>query len=196
MKKEYREAIEGSPVIAAVKNFESLEKSLTCGSRIIFILFGDICNISDIVARIKAAGKLAVVHIDLITGLASKEIAVDFIHLCTDADGIISAKPALVKYATKLSLFTVLRFFVFDSLALSNIEKQLQYVKPDVVEVLPLLMPRILTRICSISHVPVISGGLISEEDDVEAMRSAGASCVSTTSENIWPIQEKNLTYD
>ncbi len=120
----------------------------------------------------------------------------DFIHLCTDADGIISAKPALVKYATKLSLFTVLRFFVIDSLALSNIEKQLQYVKPDVVEVLPLLMPRILTRICSISHVPVISGGLISEEDDVEAMRSAGASCVSTTSENIWPIQEKNLTYD
>ena len=85
---------------------------------------------------------------------------------------------------------------VIDSLALSNIEKQLQYVKPDVVEVLPLLMPRILTRICSISHVPVISGGLISEEDDVEAMRSAGASCVSTTSENIWPIQEKNLTYD
>ena len=141
MKKEYREAIEGSPVIAAVKNFESLEKSLTCGSRIIFILFGDICNISDIVARIKAAGKLAIVHIDLITGLAPKEIAVDFIHQCTDADGIISAKPALVKYATKLSLFTVLRFFVIDSLALSNIEKQLQYVKPDVVEVLPQHFP-------------------------------------------------------
>ncbi len=196
MKKEYREAIEGSPVIAAVKNFESLEKALACESRIIFILFGDICNISDIAAKVKGAGKLAVVHIDLITGLASKEIAVDFIHQCTDADGIISAKPALVKYATKLSLFTVLRFFVIDSLALSNIEKQLQSVKPDVVEVLPLLMPRILTRICSISHVPVISGGLISEKEDVDTMLSAGASCISSTSENIWPIQEKNLTYD
>ncbi len=196
MKKEYREAIEGSPVIAAVKNFESLEKALACESRIIFILFGDICNISDIAAKVKGAGKLAVVHIDLITGLASKEIAVDFIHQCTDADGIISAKPALVKYATKLSLFTVLRFFVIDSLALSNIEKQLQSVKPDVVEVLPLLMPRILTRICSISHVPVISGGLISEKEDVDTMLSAGASCISSTSENIWPIQEKNLAYD
>ncbi len=196
MKKEYREAIEGSPVIAAVKNFESLEKALACESRIIFILFGDICNISDIAAKVKGAGKLAVVHIDLITGLASKEIAVDFIHQCTDADGIISAKPALVKYATKLSLFTVLRFFVIDSLALSNIEKQLQSVKPDVVEVLPLLMPRILTRICSISHVPVISGGLISEKEDVDTMLSAGASCISSTSENIWPIQEKSLSYD
>ena len=66
MKKEYREAIEDSPVIAAVNSFESLEKSLTCESRIIFILFGDICNIPDIVAKIKAAGKLAVVHICLL----------------------------------------------------------------------------------------------------------------------------------
>ncbi|MCI9493877.1 MAG: glycerol-3-phosphate responsive antiterminator [Lachnospiraceae bacterium] len=186
MKKEYREAIEDSPVIAAANSFESLEKSLTCESRIIFILFGDICNIPDIVAKIKAAGKLAVVHIDLITGLAPKEIAVDFIKQRTDADGIISTKPALVKYAAKLSLFTVLRFFVIDSLALSNIEKQLQNVKPDVIEVLPALMPRVLTRICSLVHVPVITGGLIAEKEDVIAMLSAGATCVSSTSETIW----------
>lgn len=186
MKKEYRDALYESPVIAAVNSFESLEKSLSCSGRIIFILFGNICNISEIVAKIKAAGKLAVVHIDLITGLASKEIAVDFIKERTDADGIISTKPALVKYARKLSMFTVLRFFVIDSLAFSNLEKQIQNVKPDVIEVLPALMPRILTHICSISHVPVITGGLISEKEDITSMRSAGASCVSSTSENIW----------
>ena len=95
-------------------------------------------------ARIKQAGKLAVVHLDLITGLAPKEIAVDYIQQRTEADGIISTKPALIKYAAKLSLFTVLRFFVIDSLALSSIEKQLQNVKPDVIEVLPALMPRVL----------------------------------------------------
>lgn len=186
MKKEFREAIEDSPVIAAVNSFESLEKALTCDSRIIFILFGDICNIADIVAKVKASGKLAMVHIDLITGLAPKEIAVDFIQKCTDADGIISTKPALIKYASKLSLFTVLRFFVIDSLAFSNIEKQLQNVKPDVVEVLPALMPRILTRICKMIRVPVITGGLISDKEDVISMLSAGATCVSSTSENIW----------
>lgn len=186
MKKEHRKAIEASPVIAAVNSFESLEKALTCNSCIIFILFGDICNISDIVSKIKTAGKLAVVHIDLITGLASKEIAVDFIKERTDADGIISAKPALVKYARKLSLFTVLRFFVIDSLAFSNIEKQIQSVKPDVIEVLPALMPRILTRISGISHIPIITGGLISEKEDIISMISAGASCVSSTNEKIW----------
>lgn len=186
MKKEFREAIEDSPVIAAVNSFEGLEKALTCDSRIIFILFGDICNIADIVAKVKASGKLAMVHIDLITGLAPKEIAVDFIHQCTNADGIISTKPALIKYASRLSLFTVLRFFVIDSLAFSNIEKQLQNVKPDIVEVLPALMPRILTRIVRMIKVPVITGGLISDKEDVISMLSAGATCVSSTSENIW----------
>lgn len=186
MKKEYREAIDESPVIAAVNTWESLEKALTCDSRIIFILFGDICNISDIVAKVKTSGKLAVVHIDLITGLAPKEIAVDFIKQCTEADGIISTKPALIKYAAKLSLFTVLRFFVIDSLAFSNIEKQLQNVRPDVMEVLPALMPRILSRICNMVNIPVITGGLISDKEDVISMLSAGASCVSSTSEDIW----------
>lgn len=186
MNKEFREAIEDSPVIAAVNSFDSLQKALTCDSRIIFILFGDICNIADIVDRIKASGKIAMVHIDLITGLAPKEIAVDFIHQCTKADGIISTKPALIKYASKLSLYTVLRFFVIDSLAYSSIEKQLQNVKPDVVELLPALMPRILTRICKNIKIPVITGGLISDKEDVISMLSAGAVCVSSTSQNTW----------
>ncbi len=128
------------------------------------------------------------VHIDLITGLASKEIAVDFIKQRTKADGIISTRPGLIKYAARLSLFTVLRFFVIDSLALTNIEKQLQNVRPDVVEVLPALMPRIVSKICQMANVPVITGGLVDDKDDVISMLSAGASCVSSTSEEIWQL--------
>lgn len=128
------------------------------------------------------------VHIDLITGLASKEISVDFIKQRTKADGIISTRPGLIKYAARLSLFTVLRFFVIDSLALTNIEKQLQNVRPDVVEVLPALMPRIVSKICQMANVPVITGGLVDDKDDVISMLSAGASCVSSTSEEIWQL--------
>lgn len=186
MKKDFKDAIEDSPIIAAVKDFDGLEKCLSCESRIIFILFGDICNISEIVDRVKSAQKLAIVHIDLISGLSPKEVAVDFIKKYTQADGIISTKPALIKYASKLSLYTVLRFFVIDSLALANIEKQLQNVRPDIIEILPALMPRIVTRICRIVSAPVITGGLISDKEDVMAMLSAGASCISSTNEKIW----------
>lgn len=85
MKKLFKEALEDSPIIAAVKDDEGLSRCLTSDSRIIFILYGDIVTISDIVETVKSAGKLAIVHLDLINGLSSKEVAVDFlqkIHEC------------------------------------------------------------------------------------------------------------------
>ncbi len=186
MKQEFFDALENSPVIAAAKDEDGLNRCLTCDSRIIFLLFGDICNVGELVAKIKDAGKIALVHIDLIQGLSPKEIAVDFIKKYTGADGIISTKPALIKHAKKLGFYTVLRFFVIDSLALSSIEKQLQLVKPDIIEVLPALMPKVISRICDMVSVPVIAGGLISDKEDIMAMLSAGAVSVSSTSQKTW----------
>ena len=67
MKKEFKEALEDSPIIAAIKDDEGLKKCVTSDSRVIFILYGDILTIPDIIDTVKAAGKLAMVHIDLIT---------------------------------------------------------------------------------------------------------------------------------
>lgn len=186
MKQAFFDALENSPVIAAAKDEKGLNRCLTCDSRIIFLLFGDILNIGNLVDQIKDAGKIAMVHIDLVQGLSSKEIAVDFIQKYTRADGIISTKPALVKRAQKLNLSTVLRFFVIDSLAFSSIEKQLAAVKPDIIEVLPALMPKVISRICKMVSVPVIAGGLISDKEDILSMLSAGAVSVSSTSEKTW----------
>lgn len=83
MKKLFKEALEDSPIIAAVKDDEGLSRCLTSDSRIIFILYGDIVTISDIVETVKSAGKLAIVHLDLINGLSSKEVAVDFLQKYT-----------------------------------------------------------------------------------------------------------------
>ena len=80
MKKEFKEALEDSPIIAAIKDEEGLKKCLLSDSRIIFILYGDICTIADIVNTVKSSGKLAMVHIDLISGLRSQDIVVDLIN--------------------------------------------------------------------------------------------------------------------
>ena len=76
MNREFKDAIENSPIIAAIKNDAELHQCLTCDSQVIFILYGDICNIADIVDTVKSSGKIAMVHLDLINGLSSKEIAV------------------------------------------------------------------------------------------------------------------------
>lgn len=186
MKKEFMEALEDSPVIAAIKDDEGLKKCLTSESHVIFILYGDIVTIPQIVATVKEAGKLAMVHIDLITGLSSKEITVDFLKQCTLADGIITTKPNLIKHARELGLYTVLRFFLIDSMAYENIERQVKLVKPDVIEVLPAPMPKIVSKVCTLSPTPVIAGGLISDKEDVMTLLQTGVISVSTTKESIW----------
>ncbi len=186
MNKVFKEAIEDSPIIAAIKDDEGLKKCVASDSKVIFILYGDICSIPDIVQYVKDAGKIAMVHLDLINGLSAKEIAADFIHKYTKADGIITTKPALIKRAKELGLYTILRLFVLDSMAYENIEKQLHTAKPDIIEILPALMPKVVSKICKLSTAPVIAGGLVADKDDVMALLQAGVVSISSTNEKIW----------
>lgn len=182
----FREAIENTPIIPAIKDAESLEQCLKSDAGVVFILFGDICNIAEIVERIKAEGKLAMVHMDLIAGLGSKEVSVDYIKERTKADGIITTKPMLAKHARELGLATVLRFFIIDSMALSNLSKQTKEARPDCIEVLPGVMPKIIRKITSENRTPLIAGGLISDKEDVCNALDAGAVAVSSTNAKIW----------
>jgi len=186
---KFYDLIEANPVIAAIKDDAGLAASCACREiKVVFILYGDICTIGSIAEQIKAAGKTAIVHVDLINGLSGKEIAVDFIRQNTQADGIISTKPPMIKRAKELNLFTILRIFILDSMAFENIQKQMNLVRPDVIEILPGLMPKIIARVSRLIRVPVIAGGLISEKEDVVAALSAGAISVSTTNPAVWEM--------
>ena len=182
-----KETIEDTPVIMAVKDWEGIRRCTAQESKVVFILFGDICNIGEIVKTVKDAGKAAMVHMDLISGLGNKEISVDFIHQTTDADGIISTKPAVIKRGKELGMFTVLRFFVLDSLALENVLKQ-DAVNADMIEILPGIMPKITKRVAQAVSVPVICGGLVSDKEDIIGALGAGAVAGSTTNADAWVL--------
>ncbi len=186
------DAMEASPVIAAVKDFDGLEKCCAVEDvKVVFILFGDICNVGSIVKRIQEAEKIAMVHVDLIAGLDSREVSVDFIKEQTGADGIISTKQGLIRRGMELGMYTVLRIFVLDSLSLRNVDGlDHQYVgaKPDCMEILPGVMPKIIRRICKKSRIPVIAGGLITDKEDVIGALSAGAIAVSSTNYDVWEM--------
>lgn len=192
MNQEFYDAVEANPVIAAVKNDAGLQAAVEMEEiQVIFVLYGDVCTIPEILEKIKAAGKKAMVHIDLIAGLSAKEISVEFIARQTRADGIITTKPALVRRAKELGIFAVLRFFVIDSLALKNIENlemQCGTSRPDFIEVLPGVMPKVLGRIAKVSRIPMIAGGLITEKEDVIAALSVGAIAVSSTNQDVWKL--------
>jgi glycerol uptake operon antiterminator len=187
MDQKFYDAVEANPVIAAVKDDKGLENCLNSSLQVVFILYGDICTIPGIVSRIKDAGKIAMVHMDLLGGLSAKDISVDYIHQYTRADGIISTRPNLVMRAKELHMYNILRLFVIDSMALSEVQK-LNVTKPDFVEILPGIIPDIIKEIHRQTKVPILAGGLIRTRQNVLDALNAGAMAISATNEEIWKM--------
>ena len=188
MKEEFYNALEEYPVVMAIKDYSGLEIALETESKVVFILFGNITDIASIVKKVKQKNKIAIVHVDLIEGLGSKEIAAKFIKYNTQADGIISIKANIISAAKELGLITVQRFFLIDSMSLKNVIKYIEAGHADTYEVLPGGMYKIIKKLAAISNVPLIAGGLISDKEDVIAALSAGATAISTTDTLIWNI--------
>lgn len=178
--------LESSPIIAAVKDDEGLARCLQSDCRVVFALYGSVVTIGDIVEKIKASGRAAFAHMDLVEGLSAKEAAVDFLCDRTAADGLITTKQALVRHAKARGLVTVQRFFLLDSMALSVIRRQIEQVEPDFIEVLPGGLPKIIKKICAFSQAPLIAGGLIEDKEDILHALQAGASGVSSTNHHVW----------
>ena len=65
---------------------------------------------------------------------------------------------------------------------------QLEQGKPDFVEILPGIMPRVIAEISARTQVPVIAGGLLRDKADVMAAMRAGAAAVSTSAPSLWDI--------
>ncbi len=159
---------------------------MTSSCNVVFILYGNLINIASIVKQVKKAGKYAFVNIDLVDGTSNKEVVVDFIKQTTEADGIISSKAPIIRAANARGLYTIHRFFLIDSISFHNLSKQFVASKPDVVEMLPGGMPKVLGWVKEKVDVPVIATGLVCDKEDVVTALKAGAIAISSTSPDVW----------
>lgn len=173
-------------VIPAIKDDVWLESALLSECEVIYILYGNIINIATIVQKIKDAGKIALVHIDLIEGLSSKSISVDFIQKYTRADGIISTRPQLISRANKLGLISIQRFFLLDARNYDNVKKHVKENNPDIVEVMPAGLVKMIRYVLTEINTPLIASGLILDDKDVNGALEAGSFAVSTTNRSLW----------
>lgn len=145
------------------------------------------CNISEIVRQIKDAGKIAIVHADLISGLAAKEISVDFLRRSTQADGVISTRANMIQRAKELNMIAILRVFLIDSMALDS-ALSAKNLKPDAIDILPGLMPSMLRKVRQLTGLPILTGGLITEKKEVMQALEAGALAISSTAPAVWQM--------
>ncbi|MBQ0072122.1 MAG: glycerol-3-phosphate responsive antiterminator, partial [Spirochaetales bacterium] len=163
-----QELFQENPIIAAVNSDRLTMLAAESDAKVVFILYGTILTLPSIVDQLKAKGKVVIVHADLITGLAGKDVAIDFIKENTKADGIISTKDQLVKRAKELGLIAGERSFIVDSMALENTIQHLKTTKPDFLEIMPGLLFRVIKEVSTMG-IPIIAGGLIKTKEEIHS---------------------------
>ncbi len=178
------DSLESSPVIAAVKD-EKFSLALKSPVEIIFLFGSKILSVKDRIDAAHESGKRIFIHMDLAEGIARDRAGVEFLHK-QGVDGIISTKPSLLRIAKDLGLVTVQRFFVYDSQGISGIAEMLGTSSPDIIEILPGVIGKIIDRFAESVSVPLIAGGLIETKAEVTCALQKGAIAVSTGREELW----------
>ena len=174
--------LERNPIIPAIKDNITLKKALNSNSELVFIIVSNIINIKDYTDKLKKANKKVYIHVDMIDGLNSTNNGIDYIVNTVKPDGILTTKSNVV--ANNINV--IQRFFILDSL---SYEKALLNIKENKIvaaEIMPGLMPKIIKKLSQETHIPIITGGLIKEKEDVISVINAGALSVSTTETKLW----------
>ncbi|MBF8982729.1 glycerol-3-phosphate responsive antiterminator [Lutibacter sp. B2] len=186
MESHFYNKISNNPIIAAVSDLNKLEAAINSPCEMIFLLGGNIFNLKQIVDRVHEAEMEIYVHLDLVEGFSREGIVLKYIKENINPNGIITTKSNLIKSAKELDLFVIQRLFLLDSLSLDTGIKSIKHTRPDAIEILPGVMPKITKIISKSTNIPIITGGLIKDKEDVIASLKAGAMGISTTKEEIW----------
>jgi glycerol uptake operon antiterminator len=180
------DALRDDPVIASVKDASALDEVLASDRGVVFVLYGSVLDVADIVHRAKTAGKTVLVDVDLLDGFSAREVVVTWLAEHTGADGILSTKSNLVRAAKRAGLVAVQRFFLVDSFSYHQLPRVVEQAGPDAIEILPGCMPRVITWLRDDTAVPIIAGGLVCDKADVVAALGAGAVAVASSNRDVW----------
>ena len=188
MKNDFLDKTNINPIIVAVNSSEMIEAAIKSQCEIIFLLKGSIFNLKGIVDKVKENGKNIYVHIDLMDGFSKDVAALKYICQIIKPDGIITTKSSLIKAAKQFNMFAIQRLFIIDSLSLETGINSVKQNKPDAIEIMPGIMPKVTKIISQETKLPIITGGLIKDKEDVVNSIKAGAIGISTSKLEIWEM--------
>ncbi len=179
---------ENCRIISATRSDEEFLRALAHNTEIIFDLDPDLMNISVKVKKAHEAGKKYLTHVDLAKGLGKDESGVRFLRRI-GVDGVISTKVGVIKLAREQGLLTVQRFFIVDSHSINTTVDSVRSSKPDMIEIMPGTLCKVVERIKKSVDVPIIAGGLIETEEEVREIFKHDVAAVSTARSELWNLK-------
>lgn len=172
-------------VIAAVRDSKILSSAILDGVDTVFLLSTNIIELGSKVDEIHGYGKEIFVHADFADGIGKDRYGMEFIKKM-GVDGVISTRASVIKAAREVGLKTVQRIFIVDSQSIETAVDSTRSSKPDMIEIMPGVVPKVISGMKARTDIPIIAGGLVSDAFEVKAAIDAGAIAVSTSSTELW----------
>lgn len=178
----------GKKIGAAIRRPDDLDEVLHYPHiRAVFLLGGDVNFLPPLAKKVREAGRMLLVHIDLMEGVGKDAAGASLLRRM-GAQGIVTTRAALARQSRELGMYVVQRFFVVDSESLRTaLRVAVGQVLPAAVEVLPATVPAyVVTEIKKELGVPVLGGGLLRTVEDAREALEKGFDAISTSRRQIW----------
>lgn len=173
-------------VIPAVRHIKDFEQALDMNFEYIVLLESYLTRLPSLIRRSTQADKKILVHADLVQGLKHDEAGAQFLVQMIKPAGLISTHTSVIAAAKKHGIISIQRVFLIDSHSLQTSLRILSNSQPDFVEVLPGVMPEVITELKSATSVPILAGGFIRTEKDIQLTLASGATAVTTSHRALW----------
>ncbi|MGE6257055.1 glycerol-3-phosphate responsive antiterminator [Heyndrickxia sporothermodurans] len=179
-------AFHGQKIIPAVRSMKDFDKMLD--TPYVYGVFLDlhIGMLKSVFQYVRQQEKKMFLHVDLIHGLSHDEAATEY--LCQEIKpyGLISTKGSVIMKARQKGVYATQRAFIIDSSALERSIKLVEKTDPHYIELLPGVVPKIITEVKERTGKTIFAGGLIDNPDEVEHAIEAGASAITTSNTALW----------
>lgn len=186
--KHFFDRISENPIIASIYNLETLDLALNSPCEIIFLLTGNIFNLKEIANRVRSKDKGLYILVDSIDGFSKDTWGLEYIIKNICPDGIITEKSNLIRLSKEMGVFSIQRLYISDSYTLKKDLDSIKKNRPNAVELLPGIVPRIISQVIKETKASLIASGLIRDKFDMDSAFEAGSIGVSTTKKSIWYI--------
>lgn len=178
-------------ILPATGNIRDFERLMNSDVNYVILLETHLAQLHTLIRLAKEHRKKVLVHVDLIQGLRSDEYAVDYLSQVVKPFGVISTRMPVVSRAKKKALLAIQRVFLLDTHALKTSLQLVEKGQPDYIEVLPGVVPNLITELAQYTDIPILAGGFIRTPQEVKQALQAGAVATTTSHQELWPKKVK-----
>ncbi|MBT9153499.1 MAG: Glycerol uptake operon antiterminator regulatory protein [Firmicutes bacterium] len=175
------------PIVPAPRNAENFRLALSSTpATSVIVLFGDINDLPGLLDEASKWRKRLIIHLDLCAGLGKDRAGLKLIARM-GITAVLTTKTQLVRLAQEEGLLVVQRLFLVDSESVRTGLNLLKNTRPDMLEVLPAVIPApIIANLLTQTRLPIMAGGLLSTHEEISRVLKSGVTAVSTSCPELW----------